>query len=286
MKKKKFSNQFVDGVLIVFLFIIMLVMIVPFINIIATSLANNVEIVTSSYLLIPKHPSFSAYNYIFRSQTSTIQSLRVSGFITVLGTIISIAVTSVTAYGLSFRRLPGRKYFLFAAIFTMIFNPGMIANYLTLKTYGLLNNYASLMLPGAINVFYLMLLKNFFQEIPEDVKEAATIDGASIPGIFVRIILPLSKPALATFLLFYAVDRWNAYFDAMLYMTNPAKWPIPVVLRHSVLIAQSSGSDDVVIAPTSLRMATVMISILPILGLYPFLQRYFQSGLMAGSIKG
>ncbi len=126
----------------------------------------------------------------------------------------------------------------------------------------------------------------FFQEIPEEIKEAATIDGATLLGVFARVILPLSKPALATFTLFYAVDRWNSFFDAVIFISTPAKWPITVLLRQIVLMAQSSGSEDVFIAPVAPRMATVTVAILPILAVYLFLQRYFQSGLMVGSIKG
>jgi putative aldouronate transport system permease protein len=196
----------------------------------------------------------------------------------------------VTAYALANRNLIFRKQILLIIIFTMLFNPGMIANYITFRAYGLMNSYLAVLLPRAINVFYLLLLKNFFQEIPEEMKEAATIDGCGTFGILMRIILPLSLPALATFTLFYAVDNWNAFFDALLYINDPKKWPITIIMRQVVLMASGAGGTDVAseitVSPTSMRMATVALAILPILGSYPFLQRYFQSGLMVGSIKG
>jgi putative aldouronate transport system permease protein len=265
---------------------VMVVMLVPFLNVIATSLATTEEIVQSSFLLWPRHISFAAYKYVFTVTTTTVTALKVSGAVTIAGTLVSMVLTTITAYALSFRTTYGRKYIMLAIVFTMLFNPGIIANYFAVKSFGLLDSYAAMIVPSAINVFYLLLMKNFFQEIPEEIKEAATIDGASLLGIFGRVILPLSKPALATFTLFYAVDRWNAFFDAVMYISTPARWPITVLLRQIVLMAQSSGSEDVFIAPVALRMATVTVAILPILALYPFLQRYFQSGLMVGSIKG
>jgi putative aldouronate transport system permease protein len=199
-------------------------------------------------------------------------------------------LNALTAYALANKNLIFRKQILLAVIFTMLFNPGMIANYLTFRAYGMMNSYWALLLPRAINVFYLLLLKNFFQEIPEEMKEAATIDGCGVFGILVRIILPLSLPALATFTLFYAVDNWNSFFDALLYINDPKKWPITIIMRQVVLMASGAGgtevASEITVSPTSMRMATVSLGILPILVSYPFLQRYFQSGLMVGSIKG
>jgi len=285
MKTRAPYHYLVEGILSAFLIIVMAIMIIPFINIIATSFASTEEIVSNPFLLMPKVWTLQSYNYMFTVSTSTIRALKVSVAITLISMAVAMTMTSLTAYGLSFKFFTGRKILLTLITFTMIFNPGFIAYYLTYMKYGLINRYVSLILPAAINVFYLLLLKNFFIEIPQELKEAAVIDGCSAIGIFFRLVLPLSKPALATFTLFYAVDRWNQYFDAMLYMSDPEKWPIPVLLRQIVLMAQSS-SDDLFIAPTALRMATVVISILPILALYPFLQRYFQSGMMAGAIKG
>lgn len=278
-----------NAILYVVLTIIALIMILPFINIIASSFASPVDIASSNFLLWPKRPTLNAYKYIFSTPT-TIRSLGVSVMITVCAVCISMVLTCITAYALSRKKLPGRKVFLFLVTLTMLFNPGMIANYLTYRAYRLLNSFASLLLPRAINVFYLLLLKNFFQNIPEELQEAATIDGCDAMGIFLKIMLPLSLPSLATFTLFYAVDNWNAFFDALLYISDPEKYPITIIMRQVVLMASGVGgaeaASEMVVSSSSVRMATIAIAVLPILISYPALQKYFRSGLMAGSLKG
>ncbi|MFA9380147.1 MAG: carbohydrate ABC transporter permease [Acetanaerobacterium sp.] len=286
MKNKSLGSTVADILIYTFLIVVMIIMVAPFWNIVVSSFAPNSEIVSNPFLLFSKRFTLDAYKNIFGSGMTTIRALGVSIWVTAVSTIISMVLTTTTAYALSFRYLFGRKYILGGIIFTMIFNPGIIAYYLAFQGYGMMDKYISIILPNAISVFYLLLMKNFFQQIPEEMKEAATIDGCSLLGIFARIILPLSKPALATFTLFYMVDRWNSYFDAMMYLSTPSKWPITVLLRQIVMMSQSSNIEEVVISPVALRMATIVIAVVPILGVYPFLQKYFQSGLMAGSIKG
>lgn len=295
MKKEKSKLQQnpydlpLNIVLYAILTLISLVMVLPFINIIASSFASPTDIAASTFMLWPKHPSLNAYAYIFATPT-TIRSLLVSVFITLTSTCISMVLTCITAFALSNKQLPGRKYLLFAVTLTMLFSPGMIANYLTFRGYGLLDSFWALLLPRAINVFYLLLLKNFFQEIPAELQEAAKIDGCGVVRTFLQIILPLSVSSLATFTLFYAVDNWNAFFDALLYISDPNKYPITIIMRQVVLMASGIGGNEmaseVPISSTATRMATITVSILPILISYPCLQKYFQSGIMAGSIKG
>lgn len=289
LHQKTITDRVIDSVIYFILILTAFIMLLPFVNILASSFASPVEMASAKFLLFPKQPTLNSYRYIFATST-TVNALFVSVFITVAGTTINIGLTTITAYALAYRGLHFRKYILLLIIFTMLFNPGMIANYITYRTYGLVNSYWALLLPRAINVFYLLLLKNFFQEIPKELKEAATIDGCGIFKIFVKIMLPLSLPAIATFTLFYAVDNWNSFFDALLYINSPQKWPITIIMRQVVLMASGSGgsaaASELVISPLSMRMATVAIAILPILGSYPFLQKYFQSGLFVGSIKG
>jgi putative aldouronate transport system permease protein len=287
------NTTIADYVISFFLYFILaviaLLMVLPFINIVASSFATPLEIASTNFLLFPTKPTLNSYRYIF-STNSTVRALMVSVYITVSATAISMTLSTITAYALSFKQMILRKQILLAIIFTMLFNPGMIANYLTFRAYHLMNSYWALLLPRAINVFYLLLLKNFFQEIPEELKEAATIDGCGPFSIFLKIILPLSLPSLATFTLFYAVDNWNAFFDALLYISSPQRWPITIIMRQVVLMASSAGGSEsameLTMSLTAMRMATVTVAIVPILGSYPFLQRYFQSGLMVGSIKG
>lgn len=283
------SDIAMNALLYIILIIISLIMVLPFINIIATSFASPADIASSPFLLFPKRPTLNAYRYIFSTPT-TIRSLGVSIMVTVCGVCISMTLTCITAYALSRKKLPGRKTFLFLVTLTMLLNPGMIANYLTFRAYGLLNSYAALLLPRAINVFYLLLLKNFFQNVPEEIQEAAVIDGCGTMNVFLRIVLPLSLPSLATFTLFYAVDNWNAFFDALLYISDPEKYPITIIMRQVVLMASGVGgaeaASEMAVSSSSVRMATIAIAVLPILVSYPALQKYFRSGFMAGSLKG
>jgi putative aldouronate transport system permease protein len=283
------TDYFYTAMLYVLLALSAIVMIIPFVSIVASSFATPIEIASSNFLIFPRKFTLNNYRFIFSTNT-TMRAMFVSFYITISATVISMTLNTITAYALSIRYLKFRKQMMLAIIFTMLFNPGMIANYITFRSYHLINSYFALLLPRAINVFYLLLLKNFFQEISEELKEAATIDGCGPFGIFLKIVLPLSLPALATFTLFYAVDNWNAFFDALLYINDPKKWPITIIMRQVVLMASSAGGAEAAaemeVSPTAMRMATVTLAILPILGSYPFLQRYFQSGLMVGSIKG
>lgn len=293
MKKQTLRQNSSDTVINIFLYIVLilvaLIMVLPFINIIASSFASPTDIASSTFLLWPRHPSLNAYRYIFSTNT-TIRALGVSVFITLCAVVISMTLTCVTAYALSKKRLPGRRAMLFLITFTMLFNPGMIANYLTFRAYKMINSFSALLLPRAINVFYLLLLKNFFQDIPQELQEAATIDGCGAFGNFLKIVLPLSLPSLATFTLFYAVDNWNAFFDALLYINDPNKYPITIVMRQVVLMASGVGGTEaaaeIAVSSSAVRMATITVAVLPILISYPCLQKYFQSGLLAGSIKG
>lgn len=278
-----------DVVNYLILTVVVITMVIPFIHIIGTSFAHHGEIVQSVLLLVPKNPTLDAYRYVLSSNT-TLLAMRNSLIITFGATAIAITLTVLTAYVLADKNLFMRRYILLAVIFTMLFSPGLIPHYLTFRSYGLLDTFGAVMLPKAINVFYLLLMKNFFQDIPAELKEAARIDGCNDLSILYKIVLPLSKPAIATFLLFYAVDNWNSYFDAMLYLDDATHWPITVVLRQVIMMASSVGSADVaaqtMVSPTAVRMATIVLSVAPILASYPFLQKYFQSGIMVGSIKG
>jgi putative aldouronate transport system permease protein len=224
-KNIKPADYIYTAILYTMLGIIALVMVLPFLNVVASSFSTPIELATTSFLLIPKYPNLNSYRYIFTTDT-TMRALLVSFYITICAVCISMSLNTVTAYAIATKSLLFRKQIMLTIVFTMLFHPGMIANYITYRSYGLINSFWALLLPRAINVFYLLLLKNFFQEIPEEMKEAATIDGCGVFSIFARIILPLSLPAIATFTLFYAVDNWNAFFDALLYINSPQKWPI------------------------------------------------------------
>lgn len=241
-------------------------------------------------ILWPKEWVTDAYKYVFTSNTIPRAMLNSIG-ITVVGTFINIAFTSMMGFALSRKDLTGRKFLRMAVIFAMLFNGGMIPTFLIVKAYGLIDSYWSLLLPNALMAFNLMVMTNFFAAIPFDVQESAIIDGCNDLQVFWRIILPLSKASLATFALFYAVGHWNSYFSAVLYINTPDKWPIQVWLRQIVIMSQGGLIESVESAesfppPQSIKMAVIVVSTLPILMVYPFLQKYFAKGVMMGSLKG
>ena len=270
--------------------IIALVTVLPFIHVVAGSFTTNAEIAAKKFVLIPTVWSLEAYKFIFSTDT-IFRALSVSIGVTVIGTLISMFVTSLMAYGLSRRDLDGRNIIMFFVVFTMLFSGGMIPTFLVVKELGLIDSYAALILPSTIGAFNMIILKNFFQNIPEGLEESAKIDGCNDFGILFRIVLPLSMPAIATISLFYAVTYWNTYLSAILYLNDSQMWPIQVLLRQIVVLASgmdySSNLDSAVPPPDqSVKMAVIVVATLPILLVYPFLQKHFAKGAMLGSIKG
>ncbi len=262
---------------------------IPLLYVIGASFSSGAEIAAKGFVIIPSHPTLASYEYIF-STSSMKDSLMVSVFITVVGTAINMLITCLTAYPLADKTLPGRKVLMTLITFTLVFSAGMIPSFLLVKALGLYNSLWALMIPGAISTWNLIVLKNFFQQIPSELAESATIDGCNDVGILFRIILPLSAPALATFSLFYAVANWNAFFAAIMYISDTKKWPIQVLLRQVIMMSQMIGSNEssaTVTPPSeSIKMSVIVIATLPILIVYPFLQKHFVKGVMLGSIKG
>ncbi|CAM3938873.1 carbohydrate ABC transporter permease [Cohnella lubricantis] len=270
--------------------LIALITVLPFIHVLAGSFTTNAELAVRRFILIPTDWSLEAYRFIF--STSTIfRAMAVSIGVTVFGTLFSMLISSMMAYGLSRRDLDGRRALMFLVVFTMLFNGGLIPTFLVVKELHLIDNYAALVLPLTINAFNMIILKNFFQNIPEGLEESAKIDGCSDFGILFRIVLPLSMPAIATISLFYAVTYWNTYLNAILYLNDSKMWPIQVLLRQIVVLASgfefSSDLDSAVPPPDqAVKMAVIVVATLPILLVYPFLQKHFAKGALLGSVKG
>ncbi|WP_310830134.1 carbohydrate ABC transporter permease [Paenibacillus pedocola] len=270
--------------------LIALVTVLPFIHVVAGSFTTSAEIAASKFVLIPKVWSFEAYKFIFSTDT-IFKAMGVSIGVTLIGTLFSMFITALMAYGLSRRDLDGRNVVNFLVVFTMLFHGGMIPTFLVVKELGLIDSYAALILPSAISAFNMIILKNFFQNIPEGLEESAKIDGCNDFGILFRIVLPLSMPAIATISLFYAVTYWNTYMSAILYLDDSAKWPIQVLLRQIVVLASGmdhSSTLDAAVPPPdqAIKMAVIVVATLPILMVYPFLQKHFAKGAMLGSMKG
>ncbi len=271
------------------LLLIGIVTVIPFIYILAVSFTSPHEVAKGGFILFPKEFSLAAYRYIFSTDT-LIRSLGVSVYITVIGTFINLLFTSLMAYPLSRRYLRGRQPILLGVLFTMLFSGGMIPTYFVVKSLHLTDTLWSLMLPTAISAFNLIVLKNFFQAIPDELEDAAKIDGCNDVSVLFRIVLPLSMPAMATFSLFYAVAHWNSFFSAVIYINDSEKWPVQVWLREIVILAQSRIGDTSIeeteIQPLTIRMAVIVFSTIPIMLVYPFLQKHFAKGVMLGSVKG
>jgi ABC-type glycerol-3-phosphate transport system permease component len=269
--------------------VVIVAVIYPFLSVLATSLASEADVIKNGGLVIwPEHPTLNSYRTIFAGGVVT-RAITVSIAITVIGTLLSLAVTISMAYGLS-RRIWGSRFFLLLALTTLLFTPGIIANYLAVKQLGLLNSYASLILPVLVNAFNLVVLRQFFMGIPQELLDSAKIDGANDWDILMRIVLPLSKAVVAVVALFYAVGYWNNFFNALLYLNDSSMWPLQLVLRLYVVQGAPlpSAGDVVENAPPlqSIQMAVVVIAMIPILCVYPFLQRYFTRGVLSGAIKG
>lgn len=282
-ENKGIGSRIFDSLNIIILALFAIITILPFVYVVSSSFS-----ITSS--LIPKQFSFEAYKYIFSAKTFP-RSLMVSAYITIVGTSIQLILTSLMAYGLSYTQVPGRRIILLLVIFTMLFSGGMIPTYFVVRATGLLDTFWSLMIPGAISAFYLIILKNFFQAIPDELKESGKIDGCHDLGILFRIVLPLSLPAMAAFGLFYSVGIWNQYFSAILYISDNTKYPVQVILRQVIILAYGSIGDttdmeDVPYYGQSIRMAVIVVATLPIMLVYPFLQKHFAKGVLLGSVKG
>ena len=289
--KRSYGDKIFDSIVYAVLAVITLVTFFPILYIIAGSFASVKELAVNRFLLIPKEPTLDAYRYIFSTST-LMRSMFVTIMVTVVGTIVNLFMTCLMAYPLSRKELPGRKYLMYGVTFTLVFSGGMIPTYLVVNALGLIDSYASLIIPGAISSFNLILVKNFFQEIPQDLIDSAKIDGCNEVAVLGKIVLPLSKPALATFIMFYAVGHWNTFLTALLYLNDSKKWTIQVLLRQIVILAQGGIGDEAsmgmefVIPSQSVKMAVIVVATLPIVLFYPFMQKYFEKGVMVGSIKG
>jgi putative aldouronate transport system permease protein len=291
VKIKDRGQQLFDVMIYVVLFLFSLSMLIPFIFVISGSFTSSEELLQKGFVLIPTQLSFDAYTYIFSTQT-LIRSLLVTIFITVTGTLVNLIFTILMAYPLARTQLLFRRPIMLMIVFSMLFSGGMIPTFLIVKTLGLLGSYWALIIPGAISAFNLIILKNFFQQLPDGLEEAAKIDGCNDLGILMKIVLPLSMPAITTFSLFYAVGHWNTFFNAILYINDATKWPIQVLLRQIVILSEggigdSSAFDASFVPPAqTVKMATIVVSTVPILLVYPFLQKHFAKGVLLGSVKG
>lgn len=273
----------------IFLTLITFSTLLPFVNVICKSLSNEAAVLAHEVTLWPIGFNIYCYEYVLNNHQFLV-SFANSVIITVIGTMLALILTSFAAYAMTKKAMPFGSIITGLYIITMFFGGGMIPTYLLYKQIGLYDNLLVLILPGAVSVFNVILMRNFFENMPPSLEEAAMIDGASYLQILFKIILPLSKAALATIGLFYAVGFWNSFFNAMLFTSNRNLMPLQLYLRNLVLNLQdnTAASDWEAlthVVPDSVRAATIICAMVPILLVYPFVQKYFVKGVMLGSVK-
>lgn len=260
----------------------------PLVNLLAVSLSPRADYLRDPMMVIPPRIDLSAYRMVIENQLMW-SSYRNTIVITLVGVAISMFLTATAAYPMSEPDLKGKRWITAIYLFTMFFSGGMIPNYYLVRSLGLLDSLWALMIPGALSIYNAMLLKNSFESLPPALKESARIDGANDLVVFLRIVLPLSLPILATLTLFYAVGKWNSYFNAILYISSRDKWTLQLLLREIITNTTSlldDGTSAETLPATSIRYATIVFATVPILLIYPFLQKYFVKGLMVGAVKG
>ncbi|MEK8127661.1 carbohydrate ABC transporter permease [Paenibacillus filicis] len=271
-----------------------LITFIPILNVIAISFSEASQIRLNPMMLFPKQPTLSAYGYIFGTSVLT-RSFLITVWVTAAGTFFNLLFTSAAAYGLSKSKVPGYSFFTWLIIIPMLIGAGLIPYYLLVKNLGLVDSLWIFVVSGLVSPFNFVLMRNFFWSIPEALEESASIDGASEMTILWKIIIPLSKPVLATVGLFYAVGHWNDYFTGLIFINDSSKWPLQVVLRSIIIdqnmmnmgaLPQIMDPSKMVVTQENIKAAAIMFAIAPIMLVYPFLQKYFVKGIMIGSVKG
>lgn len=266
--------------------------VIPFIGILSTSIAPAEQVTEAGgFVLFPRDIDLTAYTSILSGGVVT-RALLISIFVTGVGTLLSLALTATLAWALSRRGTVANKQMLLLVLVSLLFAPGLIPTYLVVRQFNLIDSLWALILPTAVSAFNVIVVRAFFVNLPEELIDAARIDGATEWQIFRRIALPLSKAVLAVVGLFYGVGYWNAFFNALLYLNDASKWPLQMVLRTYVINGTEMGTAEmgqaVEAAPpqTTIQMAILVISIVPIVLVYPFLQRHFTKGVLTGAVKG
>lgn len=274
----------------IFLALLAFITLYPFLYVLSASISSGDAVITGKVMLWPVDISFEAYGQVFKEQAIWLAYANTI-YYTVVGTVINVVLSIMGAYPLSKKRLLGREFIGFFIAFTMLFNAGMIPFYLNLRNLGLLDTRMAILIAFGITTFNVIILRSFFQSIPEEMEEAAKVDGAGDFRIMWNIVLPLSKPSLAAISLFYAVARWNGYFWAMVILQDERKIPLQVLLNKLVVEMKPTAEmistmDAAAYSPETVIYATIVVSVIPIVAVYPFIQKYFVKGVMIGSIKG
>ena len=281
--------EFLDVVLLAVLLFITVLIVFPFISVVATSFATQREYLEARLLLFPREPTIDNYYRLFQDGRIWVGYRTTLTFL-LIGVPFNMILTTSLAYGLSRLKFPGGRFFFYAVLLTMLFNGGIVPLYLLMMQLRLINTIWSVILAYGVNTFYMIIMRTYFTTIPDSMIESAKLDGAGEWRILFRIVLPLSMPIIATIILFFSVDRWNEWFNAMIFIRRSHIVPLQLVLRNIVISSQVaptlsiSGPYEIRFAD-GMRMATIIVTMLPIMCFFPFLQKYFVKGIMIGAIK-
>lgn len=292
MKKKKKIELFDVIVHIITVFLMMIVL-YPLILVLSNSVSDPGMVASGQVLLLPKGINFDGYQAVFQDK-NIMTGYANTIFYTFFGTIINLLVTVPAGYALTKSTLPGKNFFVTLFMITMYFSGGMIPTFLLVQSLGLYNTRWVLLILGAFSTYNCIICRSFFSAMPKELEESAEIDGCSPLGTFVKIVLPLSKALLGVMVLYFAVGHWNSYFSAMIYLREDKMQPLQVFLRRILILAQSAlelevseeFAQSMADREALLRYSTIVVSSLPLLIIYPFLQKYFDKGVMIGSVKG
>ncbi|MGG1517877.1 carbohydrate ABC transporter permease [Paenibacillus oryzisoli] len=281
------EDRIFNLVVVVVLGLAALAAILPLMYVVSMSITPFTEVLKNGgFVLIPKSITLSAYHKLF-TETNIPRAYVITIIITVVGTVVNLVLTSLMAYPLSRKNLPGRTFFLLMVVFTMLFSGGLVPTYLIVKSLGLLNSVWSMILPNAVWSFNVLIMKSFFEGLPEELFESARMDGAKEFRILWQIVLPLSIPSMLTIGLFYMVGHWNEFFQAIMYVTDRGLFPLQVVIREILIQTQMPLENAENMMPTeTMQMASVVMASLPIIVVYPFIQKHFTKGMLMGSVKG
>jgi putative aldouronate transport system permease protein len=258
----------------------------PLLFVVSISLTPIAEVLKNGgFVFLPRSITFQAYAELLKNAAIP-HSLGVTVLVTLVGTTLNVALTTLLAYPLSRKTLPGRSVLMFMVVFTMLFSGGLIPTYMVVRATGLLDTFWALILPGAITSFNVLIVKTFIEKLPEELFESARIDGASEFRLFYRILIPLSIPVMITIGLFCAVGHWNQYFAAIMYLTDRRWYPLQVVIREILMQTQMSAEVEQTLPTLTVQMSSIVFGSLPIVAIYPFLQKHLIKGMTIGAIKG
>ena len=287
--KKSPADHAFNAVTYIVMTFVLIVTLYPFWYVVVGSLSSMGHLIKNGFVLWPDGLHLDAYEQVFRNDLVPV-AYRNTLIVTLGGTALSMLLTIMGGFVLSIKKLPGRTVFTFFFVFTMMFGGGLVPTFLVVSRLGMIDTLFALFVPGAISTYNMILMRNFFESVPESLFEAASIDGETLPGYVFHILLPLSGAAIATITLFYAVGYWNDYFSSIIYIRNNRLWPMQTVLRQVLQTAQMNNMmyDDAKkgVAPETLKDAMIVVTMVPILCVYPFVQKHFVKGVMIGSIKG